>query len=44
MTQVNISTKKKQNHRHKEQICRYQGVRAEGWIGSLWLTDEIYYI
>ena len=43
MTQGNISTKKKQTHRHKDQICGYQGVRTEGWIGSLGLTDASYY-
>ena len=43
MTQVNISTKKEQTHRHKDQICGYQGVRAGGWIGSVGLTDASYY-
>ena len=25
MTQMNLSTKRKQTHRHKEQTCSYQG-------------------
>ena len=29
MTQVNLATKQKQTHRHKEKICGCQG--GEGW-------------
>ena len=42
MTQVNLSVKQKQTHRHREQTCDCQvgGVWGEGWIGSLGLADE----
>ena len=43
---MNISTKQKQTHRHREQIGGWQGgggVR-EGRIGSLGLADANYYI
>ena len=30
MTQKNLSTKQKQTHRHREQICGCQGVGDEG--------------
>ena len=44
MTQINLSTKKKQTHRHKEQTCGYHGREevGEGWIGSLRLSDGYY--
>ena len=34
MTQMNLSAKEKQTHRHREQTCRCQegGERREGWI------------
>ena len=41
MTQMNLSKKWKQTHRHREQTCGWQGggqVR-ECWIGSLGLAD-----
>ena len=41
MTQMNLSRKEKQTHRHREQTCGCPGgggVR-EGWIGSLGLAD-----
>ena len=41
MTQMNLSMKQKQTHRHREQTCACQGggwVR-EGWSGSLGLAD-----
>ena len=44
MTQMNLSTKQKQTHRHREQTCGYQGVVGEGRIGSLGLVDANYYI
>ena len=33
MAQINISTKQKQTHRHKEQTCGFQGAGGEGWGG-----------
>ena len=39
--------KQKHTHRHREQSCGCQeeeGVMAEGWSGSLGLTDANYYI
>ena len=46
MTQINLSVKLKQTHRHREQPCGCQGGRrvAEGQIGSLELADANYYI
>ena len=43
---MNLSTKWKQTHRHREQTCGCQGVVEveEGWIGSLGLADANYYI
>ena len=41
MTQMNLSTKQKQTHRHREQTC---GCGGKGWIGSLGLADANYYI
>ena len=41
MTQMNLSTKQKETHRHREQTCGCQGV-GEGWIGSLGLADANY--
>ena len=46
MTQMNLSKKQKQAHRHREQTCGCQrggGVR-EKWTGSLGLADVNYYI
>ena len=45
MAQMNSSTKQKQTHRHREQICGCQGGGrgGEGWIGSLGLADANYY-
>ena len=43
MTQMNISTKQKQTHRHREQTCGCQGGGGqEGSIGSLGGADENY--
>ena len=42
---MNLSTKQKQTHRHREQtvvIKRQRGGR--GWTGSLGLVDAKYYI
>ena len=41
MKQINISTKQKQTHRYKEQICGCQGVEevGEGRSGNLGLDD-----
>ena len=43
---MNISTKQKQTHRHREQICVCQGGEGIGeeWIERLGLTDENYCI
>ena len=43
ITQMNISMKQKQTHRHREQTCVWQGWR-ERWSGSLGLADANYYI
>ena len=45
MTQMNLSTKQKQTHRHREQTCGYQGGGGvgEGKIGNLRLGDANYY-
>ena len=46
MTQINLSPKQKQTHRHREQTCGCQGGGGVGerWIGSLGLADTNYYI
>ena len=46
MTQMNLSTKQKQTHRHRGQTCGCRGDAGmgEGWIGSLGLADANYYI
>ena len=43
---MNLSTKQKQAHRHREQTagCQVVGWGWEGWIGSLGLVDAKYYI
>ena len=41
---MNLFTKQKQTHRHKEQIWVCQGVGGKGWIGSLGLAYANYYI
>ena len=42
---MNLSTKQKQNYRHREQTCGCQGERGGvGWTGSLGLADANYYI
>ena len=43
---MNLSTKQKQAHRHKEQTCGCQRRvgDGEGWNGSLGLADANYYI
>ena len=33
MTQINLSTKKKQTHRHREQTCGYHGREEVGRDG-----------
>ena len=45
-TQMNLSTKQKQTHGHREQTCGCQRVagEGEGWNGSLGLVDANYYI
>ena len=45
MTQMNLTTKRKQTHRHREQTCACRGGEGsgEGWIGSLGLADANYY-
>ena len=46
MAQINLPTKKKQTHIHREQTCGCQGGGRveEGWVGSLGLADANYYI
>ena len=46
MTQMNLSMKQKQNHRHREQTGGCQGGMGvgEGWTGSLGLADANQYI
>ena len=46
MTQMNLATKQKQTHKHREQACSHQGGgdMGEGCIGSLGLVDASYYI
>ena len=46
MTQINLSTKQKQTHRHREQTCGCQGGGEveEVWIGSFGLTNANYYV
>ena len=40
---MNLSTKQKQTHRHREQTGGCQGGRVgKGWIGSLGLADLSY--
>ena len=41
---MNLSTKQKQTHRHREQTCGCQGGVGEGRTGSLGLADANYYI
>ena len=43
---MNLPTKQKQTHRHREQTCGCQGGEGvvEEWIGSLGLADANYYI
>ena len=42
---MNLATKKKQAHRHREKACGCQGGWAgEEWIGSLGVADANYYI
>ena len=45
MAQMNLSTKQKQTHRHREQTCHYQrgGRVGEGWTGSLGSVDANHY-
>ena len=46
MTQMSLSMKQKQTHRHREQTCGCQrgGMVGEGRIGSLELEDVNHYI
>ena len=43
---MNLSTKQKQTHRHREETCGCQGGGEveDGWSGSLGLADANYYI
>ena len=43
---MNLSTKQKHTHRHRDQPfgCRKGGREGEGWTGSLGLLDANYYI
>ena len=45
MTQMNITIKQKQTHKHREQICGCQGEEVgNGSIGSLGLANVSYYV
>ena len=46
MTQMNLSTKQRETHRHRGQTCGCQGEVGvgKGRIGSLGLADANYYI
>ena len=50
MTKMNLFTKQKQTHRHREQTLETCGCQGgwggvgEGWIESLGLADANYYI
>ena len=46
MTQMNLSLKEKQTHRHREQTygCQGGGGVWEEWTGNLGLADANYYI
>ena len=43
MTQMNLSTKQKQTHRHREQTCDCQGGGEEGggWTGTLGFNNVL---
>ena len=43
---MNLSTKQRQTHRHREQTCGCQGGEGlvEAWSGGLGLADANYYI
>ena len=41
---MNISTKQKYTHRHRDQIYGCQRGEGEGWTGSLGLAHASYYI
>ena len=45
MTQMNISMKQKQTHRHREQTCGCQvgGQVGDGWARSLGVAEANYY-
>ena len=43
MAQMNLSTKQKQTHRHREQTCGCQGIEWKEF-GNLGLVDANYYI
>ena len=44
--QMNLSMKQKQTHRHSEQTwgCQTGGGVGKGWVESLRLADENYYL
>ena len=46
MTQMNLSIKQKENHRHREQTDGCQGGEevGEGWSGRVGLADVSFYI
>ena len=44
MAQMNLPTKQKQTHRHREQTGGYQGGGGGGWTGNLGLVDANYFI
>ena len=45
MAQTRLSTKQKQTHRRKIQVCGCQGRgEGEGWAGSLGMLDARYYL
>ena len=44
MAEMNLSTRWKLTHRHREQTCLPSGAGEEGWTGSLGLVDASYCI
>ena len=46
MTQMNLPMQQKQTHRHREQMCGFQGkgMMGEQWVGSLGSADANYYM
>ena len=43
MTQMNLSNKQKETHRHRD-LWLPRGMGGEGWVGSWGLSDTNYFI